>query len=332
LSNDSIDKLSRALHGALSDLDKTTLPRVAAFRGLWRIREGTSRLPMLIIHGGNANHLIQEYLPSDQSLYGYRHQGSDGEPFYHTTVEALAERCHAEWSEAWGSSPCIIVGHSFGGLVAYHLVHLRRQVGIEDPLLVMIDSHHPSLLAVSRPPENLESPGRVRQPHILRGWVDRMINDDIGDKVRMLRLWASVRTRLRMAWAHPGALAMAPRKLYDCIWNRTIELANARFARGERLPPSDRDEYLIAIYELAARAYIPPESVVDTLFLYARSLSWVGTPAITNWKQSIRGPFEAHQFAGTHLSIVNDAKAFAPFGFAIQRRVEVLRRALGDTD
>jgi acyl transferase domain-containing protein len=117
-----------------------------AFRGIFCLQKGDDRVPMLMIHGDQANEMLLAHLPPEQSVYGYVHQGADGEAFQFETVEALAANCLAEWTSAKGDVPCVIAGHSYGGHVAYQLAHLLRKRGNEVLHLFILDSIHPRVL------------------------------------------------------------------------------------------------------------------------------------------------------------------------------------------
>ncbi|HTU62489.1 MAG TPA: alpha/beta fold hydrolase, partial [Polyangiales bacterium] len=94
-----------------------------------------------------ANGLLLPELSKDQEVWGYHHQGSDGDRVVLTTVEALAEHIHREWLERHGERPCVLAGHSFGALLAYHVAVLREREGLPTPGLVMIDARHPDVFA-----------------------------------------------------------------------------------------------------------------------------------------------------------------------------------------
>lgn len=113
------------------------------FRGLWRVRSGDGRVPVLVVHGDDACRLLPPHLANDQSIYGYLHQCADGERMPNPTVEELAQRCHDEWLEVCGDAPCAIMGHSYGGLVAWHVAHLRRKAGLPVGVLALVDTFHP---------------------------------------------------------------------------------------------------------------------------------------------------------------------------------------------
>jgi len=121
-------------------------PQAAAsgpFRGLWRIRSGDGCVPVLVVHGDDACRLLATHLSPNQAIYGYIHQCADGDRMENTTVEQLAQRCHAEWLEVCGDSPCAIIGHSYGGLVAWHVARLRRLAGLPVGVLALVDTFHP---------------------------------------------------------------------------------------------------------------------------------------------------------------------------------------------
>ncbi len=145
----TIDKLSAALRERTAharDDPPASSPSTDAergFRGLFPLRSGDGRLPMLLIHGDLGNDLLPPCLPAEQSIYGYAHQGADGERIRFRSVESLARRCYSEWIAAEKGVPCIIVGHSFGGLVAHHVAYLLRRGGLPVELLVLLDTKHP---------------------------------------------------------------------------------------------------------------------------------------------------------------------------------------------
>jgi acyl transferase domain-containing protein/thioesterase domain-containing protein len=124
----------------------TRTPTATTFRGLFPLRQGDGVLPLLLVHGDVGNDLLPPTLPPEQSIYGYSHQGSGGDRVVLRTVESLARRCHDEWIAVSNGAPCIVAGHSYGGLVAHQVAHLLRQGGLPVELLVLIDTAHPRTL------------------------------------------------------------------------------------------------------------------------------------------------------------------------------------------
>jgi acyl transferase domain-containing protein/thioesterase domain-containing protein len=158
----TLDKLAASIGDSLvvDEAPKSVRPPppslrkdLGGFTGLVCVHEGDRRLPFLFVHGDRGVDLLNQVLPKEQAMYAYAHQGSDGEAIRYSTVEALAERCAKEWTRAIGNRPCVLAGHSYGGIVAYHLAYLLRELGQPVPLLVLVDSMHPRVF------RNDERPG-----------------------------------------------------------------------------------------------------------------------------------------------------------------------------
>ena len=116
-------------------------------RGLFLLQQGREGgTPLFLIHGDQANGLLLPRL-KEREVWGYHHQGSDGDRVQLTTVEALAEHIHREWMERHGERPCVVAGHSYGAVLAYHVATLREQQGLSTPGLVIIDARHPDVFA-----------------------------------------------------------------------------------------------------------------------------------------------------------------------------------------
>lgn len=116
---------------------------------LVRVREGNQGLlPLVCVHGDDANRLLPKYLSPERPFHAFIHQGKDGEPVELTTLEAIGSRFLAELREAGIQPPYALCGYSFGGLVAYEMAQqLTRSLGGAVPLLVLIDSYAPELHA-----------------------------------------------------------------------------------------------------------------------------------------------------------------------------------------
>jgi thioesterase domain-containing protein len=150
-SNPTVAGLSavvRAELGEPTDVGSVREKPASGHRGLFVLQQGRDGgYPLFLIHGDKANGLLLPRLTQVQEVWGYHHQGSDGDRVALTTVETLAEHIHREWLERHGDRPCVLAGHSFGAILAYHVAVLRERQGLPTPTLVIIDARHPDVFA-----------------------------------------------------------------------------------------------------------------------------------------------------------------------------------------
>ncbi|MBK9175406.1 MAG: hypothetical protein IPM46_03535 [Flavobacteriales bacterium] len=116
---------------------------------LVRVREGNQGLlPLVCVHGDDANRLLPKYLDPQRPFYAFIHQGKDGEQVELTTLDAIASRFLGELNQAGIHPPYALCGYSFGGLVAYEMAQqLTQSIDGSVPLLVLIDTYAPELHA-----------------------------------------------------------------------------------------------------------------------------------------------------------------------------------------
>lgn len=116
---------------------------------LVKIESNGSRPPLFCIHpvGGN----VLEYYPladqlgSDQPLYGIQSQGLDGIQSPLTQIEVMAANYITEIQSVQPDGPYLLVGYSFGGLVAFEIAHQLLSQGKKVSLLALLDTESPSL-------------------------------------------------------------------------------------------------------------------------------------------------------------------------------------------
>ncbi|MBN1983710.1 MAG: hypothetical protein JW795_19400, partial [Chitinivibrionales bacterium] len=99
--------------------------------------------PLIFAHGGKASKYLLEFLPQQQPLWNFVSLGSDGERIAYKTVEEMASTYVRQLREREYKKPCILAGHSFGGLIAYEMASLLLQEHVPVKMLFMIDTHHP---------------------------------------------------------------------------------------------------------------------------------------------------------------------------------------------
>lgn len=106
------------------------------------IRPEGSATPLFCVNGDEANLFLPRYL-EDRPFYGFFHQGEDGSPLQHTSVEAIAEHFLTELRQARPIGPYLLMGYSFGGLVAYEMACRLQAMGEEVPFLGLLDTYAP---------------------------------------------------------------------------------------------------------------------------------------------------------------------------------------------
>lgn len=124
-----------------SVVEQPTIPR---FSPLIKLKAGSEWPPIFIVPGldGRASFssLVKE-IQTDNPVYGILAKGLDGieEPF--DRVQNMAYYYLAAIGELQPEGPYILIGYSFGGLVALEMAHSLLYAGKQIALLVMIDAY-----------------------------------------------------------------------------------------------------------------------------------------------------------------------------------------------
>jgi acetoacetyl-CoA synthetase len=134
-----------------SVLDQPTLPRFSPFV---LIKAGTRKPPILIAHGldGCASFSnLGKRIQTEHPIYGILAKGVDGmeDPF--DCVEDMAQYYVEGLNELQPYGPYILIGYSFGGLVALEMAQRLSESGKQVGLLVLIDAYpHPRYLSTGQ--------------------------------------------------------------------------------------------------------------------------------------------------------------------------------------
>jgi acetoacetyl-CoA synthetase len=130
---------------ALADLlGQATLPRFLPFV---QLKAGSEKPPILIAPGlgGRVNFFqLAKHIRTGHPIYGIQSKGTDGmeEPF--ERVEDMAKFYLGALKELQPHGPYILVGYSFGGLVALEMAQRLSGEGENVALLVLMDTYpHP---------------------------------------------------------------------------------------------------------------------------------------------------------------------------------------------
>ena len=129
-------------------LQQPTLPRSSPFVPL---SAGSARPPILIAHGLDGQASFSKLAQSIQTghpIYGMQARGVDGieKPF--DRIEDMAQCYIDALTDVQPCGPYILVGYSFGGLVALEMAQRLSRSGENMALLVLVDTYpHPRFLA-----------------------------------------------------------------------------------------------------------------------------------------------------------------------------------------
>jgi thioesterase domain-containing protein len=125
-------------------LDQPSLPRSSP---IIQIKAGSEKPPIFIAHGlcGIVRFTeLARHIPTGQPIYGIQGKGIDGmeEPF--ERVEDMARFYLEELEKLYPQGPYILIGYSFGGLVALEMAQRLSETGTNVALLVLLDAYpHP---------------------------------------------------------------------------------------------------------------------------------------------------------------------------------------------
>ena len=122
-------------------LERSTIPR---FSPLVQVKAGREQPPILIVHGmaGTVPFFeLARHIRTGHPVYGFQAKGLDGleEPL--ERVEDMAEFYLNSLEDLQPHGPYLLVGYSFGGLVALEMAQRLVRRGEEIALLVLVDAY-----------------------------------------------------------------------------------------------------------------------------------------------------------------------------------------------
>jgi amino acid adenylation domain-containing protein len=129
----------------VAQMAKLLEPATALVRAehLLPIQPKGDRPPIFCIHGDEANVFLPKYLGEDQPFYAISHQGEDGRPITPDSVEAMAAQYMEEIRVVQPDGPYLIMGYSFGGILAYEIAQQLRASGGDVAMLLLLDTYDP---------------------------------------------------------------------------------------------------------------------------------------------------------------------------------------------
>jgi len=108
-----------------------------------------SNSPLFCVHpiGGNTLEYVNlaKYLSNDQPVYGLQAEGLDGKEAFLHQVEDMAELYIKEIRAFQPNGPYLLIGYSFGGLVAFEMAQQLHAQGQKAALLALLDIASPNI-------------------------------------------------------------------------------------------------------------------------------------------------------------------------------------------
>lgn len=117
--------------------------REQRWKNLAPIRTHGSLMPLVCVHGDEGNYNLPRLLNSERPYYGFMHQGEDGLGMRYKTIRSMARHYVNELRSAVPKGPYVLSGFSTGGVVAFEMARMLRNLGQEVPLLIILDARGP---------------------------------------------------------------------------------------------------------------------------------------------------------------------------------------------
>jgi thioesterase domain-containing protein len=214
------------------------------------------------------------------------------------SIQQLARAHLQDLRTTQPEGPYVLLGHSFGGLVAYEMAVQLKQSGASVALLALIDTSHPGFLATLSPEElevalHVYRTDRVKKylNNLKSGRIDRLITGALGYLGKKLRplSWTAART-VRRAFGRDTPQRASRIVRVDAMWH----------------------------------AYVPP-NLEDRLLLIraqGRDAEFAGDPTM-GWRKSALRGVDVQFATGSHEVMMADphairlAQLLAPFVLAL---------------
>ena len=177
---------------------------------LFITRAEGSKCPVVCVLCDDAGRSLHLHLSPDRPVLAFKHLGGDGRRITLTRVETIAKAFVDELTEARPNGPYVLVGYSFGGIVAFEMAQQLMSAGYDVRSLVLIDSYSPRLHEEA-----------MRQGHnFYSGFKELLLHEVVEQRLRKGRALSrrlnhqhiidtyDRATRAYEANSYPGALAV----------------------------------------------------------------------------------------------------------------------------
>jgi thioesterase domain-containing protein/acyl carrier protein len=250
------------------------------------IQTGGDALPMFAIPaaGGNVLSLqpLSKTLGAQRPFYGLGAVGLDGRTLPPESVEETARLNIAALKTLQPHGPYSLIGHSYGGVVAYEMARILLEEDEEIASLTLLDSRAPSVYQ-----------GMARRDlasELAEAWMVAAGRHDADVEIEVERL-----RQLPDDEKVPSLVAL--------LREHGLDIDAAQFDAFYRVYRAN---------QLCYRTYTPPRlsRSLEVSLYRAAGANGDGTPPDYGWNQLLQSPIRVHDVDADHFSIL--ASAFDP--------------------
>jgi acyl transferase domain-containing protein/thioesterase domain-containing protein/acyl carrier protein len=233
------------------------------------------RRPLYVVSGLDGHvlafHRLAHYLGEDQPVFGLAHRGSDGRELDRTSVEEIAQSYVSAIRKVQPEGPYRVVGHSFGGIVAFEVAQQLLAHGGTVSMLGLFDTIEPR--------------------------YSRQVWESLGFGKRIAVHLSEFRFALR------------DRDLFGPLrrrFQKTRAIISSIF-KAERSPVPQPDTN-VKDRNLIAAANYEPKVYPSSLTLFRSTVRGIkdGEDEVLGWGQVVAGDIEIRHIPATHGNIVNE--------------------------
>ncbi len=245
-------------------------------RVLIPIKESGTRFPIYLIHGGAFNILLYKQLApffsEDQPLYGIQALGLDGDLTHLDSIESIAARYLTEVLEQNPKGPYILMGYSYGGLVAYEMARQLTAMGKEIKMLGILDTN------VS----------------------DRTVSNAV-----ISRLFFKIKHQLKKAVFISTNLFKHPKDVIKYQWLLFNRRFNKSYKEEGEEQIYDYNSKVIDAYDKAYITYeIKPSDLSVHVFRVKERVYFIDDFTYLGWKKYAKGGVAVHDIGGDHKTFL----------------------------
>ncbi len=251
-----------------------------------------SALPFFWVHGEASDPILSRYLGPERPVYGVMHQGHDGRPARHTTVEEIAEHYIEEIRKVQSQGPYLLGGYCFGGIVALEMAQRLKREGQSVPRLVLLDPDTPATIQCSQ--TNVPPVSRPNGSNAPRLSVRRHLGNLKPLRSKARGAYVFVRLNQKLSALLRGLKIV---KLTKAV------VTNLYFQFDRPLHPRLRSDYILGVYRRALSQYVPQPYDGQMIVLKAADSSSDAEP----WAALARGGLDVFEVPGDHIAVLQES-------------------------